>query len=68
MWRGEDGRANRTKLEGETEEQSWERNKKFYIPQGVEQTPEDIADGVLYLAGAKHLTGQAIAVDGGTTL
>lgn len=68
MWRGEDGRANRTKLEGETEEQSWERNKKVYIPQGVEQTPEDIADGVLYLAGAKHLTGQALAVDGGTTL
>ncbi|MDM1072573.1 SDR family oxidoreductase [Empedobacter brevis] len=68
MWRGEDGMANRTKLEGETEEQSWERNKKFYIPQGVEQTPEDIAEGVLYLAGAKHVTGQALAVDGGTTL
>ena len=64
------------KTEGQTEP-NWKaklksnlgkKNKKFYIPQGVEQTPEDIADGVLYLAGAKHLTGQALAVDGGTTL
>ena len=38
------------------------------IPQGTDQSPEDIAEGVLYLAGAKHVTGQALAVDGGITM
>ncbi|QES87681.1 SDR family NAD(P)-dependent oxidoreductase [Rhizosphaericola mali] len=68
MWRGEGGIADRWKMEGETEEQSWERNKVNLIPQGVDQSPEDIAEAVLFIAGAKHITGQAIAVDGGMTM
>lgn len=68
MWRGEGGIADRWKREEETEEESWERNKKDLIPQGVDQNPEDIADAVLFIAGAKHVTGQAIAVDGGMTM
>lgn len=68
MWRGEGGVADRWKLEGETEEQSWERNKKALIPQGVDQSPQDIADAVIFIAQAKHITGQAIAIDGGMTM
>ncbi len=68
MWRGEGGIADRWKKPGETEEQSWERNKTTLIPQGVDQSAEDIAEGVLFLAGAKHVTGQALAVDGGMTM
>lgn len=68
MWRGKGGIADRWKKPGETEEQSWERNRDTLIPQGVDQSPEDIAEGVLYLASAKHVTGQALAVDGGITM
>jgi len=68
MWRGEGGIADRWKREGETEEQSWERNKKTLIPQGTDQTPEDIARAVIFISQARHLTGQAIAVDGGMTM
>jgi len=68
MWRGEGGVADRWKLEGETEEQSWERNKQSLIPQGVDQSPEDIADAVIFISQAKHITGQAIAIDGGMTM
>jgi len=68
MWRGEGGVADRWKLEGETEEQSWERNKKAIIPQGVDQTPEDIAEAVVFIARSPRITGQAIAVDGGITM
>lgn len=68
MWRGDGGIADRWKLEGETEEQSWERNKKTLIPQGVDQTPEDIAEAVVFISQQKHLTGQAIAIDGGMTM
>ncbi len=68
MWRGEGGVSDRWKLEGETEEQSWERNKTTLIPQGVDQTPEDIAEIIIFISQAKHITGQAIAVDGGMTM
>lgn len=68
MWRGEDGIADRWKQPGETEAQSWERNKKTLIPQGVDQSAEDIANAVLFIASAPHITGQAIAVDGGMTM
>jgi len=68
MWRGEGGIANRWKQHGETEAQSWERNKKTLIPQGVDQSAGDIADAVLFIASAPHITGQAIAVDGGMTM
>lgn len=68
MWRGEGGLADRWRLEGETEEQSWERNKSTLIPQGVDQSPEDIAEAVIFISQAKHMTGQAVAIDGGMTL
>ncbi|SFS45024.1 SDR family NAD(P)-dependent oxidoreductase [Sphingobacterium wenxiniae] len=68
MWRGEGGIADRWKQDDETESQSWERNKKTLIPQGVDQSAEDIADAVLFIASAPHITGQAIAVDGGMTM
>ena len=68
MWRGEGGIADRWKLEGETEEESWERNKKAIIPQGVDQTAEDIASAVVFVAKSPRVTGQAIAVDGGITM
>ena len=68
MWRGDGGIADRWKQAGETEAQSWERNKKTLIPQGVDQSAEDIADAVVFIASAPHITGQAIAVDGGMTM
>ncbi|TPQ20075.1 SDR family NAD(P)-dependent oxidoreductase [Streptomyces sporangiiformans] len=49
---------------GETQEECWERMRAL-IPQGDFQTPQDIADAVLYLASAPRVTGQAISVDGG---
>jgi meso-butanediol dehydrogenase / (S,S)-butanediol dehydrogenase / diacetyl reductase len=48
----------------ESLEESWQRYVDT-IPQGQAQTPEDIADLVLYLVKARHVTGQAINVDGG---
>ncbi|MGK5641705.1 SDR family NAD(P)-dependent oxidoreductase [Streptomyces sp. URMC 126] len=51
---------------GETEDECWERMRAM-VPQREFQTPEDIADLVLYLAAAPRVTGQAISVDGGMT-
>ncbi|CUR47508.1 SDR family NAD(P)-dependent oxidoreductase [Alloalcanivorax xenomutans] len=68
MWRGEDGLAGRWREEGESEEASWARHQKTLLPQGVAQTPEDMGQLAVYLACAEHVTGQAIAVDGGCTL
>ncbi|MFB6980793.1 SDR family oxidoreductase [Streptomyces scopuliridis] len=49
---------------GETREQCWERMRAL-IPQQEFQTPQDVAEAVLYLASARRVTGQAISVDGG---
>ncbi|WP_353112117.1 SDR family NAD(P)-dependent oxidoreductase [Salinisphaera dokdonensis] len=68
MWRGDDGLSGRWSEPGETEEQSWERHQKTLLPQGVAQTPADMGQLAVYLAGAEHVTGQAIAVDGGFSL
>ena len=38
------------------------------MPLGRGPSPEDIAEAVLYLAGAKSVTGVTIAVDGGQHL
>lgn len=53
---------------GETPEQTYARAIDRYIPQGVEQTEEDMADMAVFLANAPHVTGQAFNVDGGAAL
>jgi meso-butanediol dehydrogenase/(S,S)-butanediol dehydrogenase/diacetyl reductase len=68
MWYGDKGLAAKWKGEDETMEQSWQRNQEALIPQGVAQTPEDMGDLAVYIATAPHVTGQAVAVDGGMTL
>jgi meso-butanediol dehydrogenase/(S,S)-butanediol dehydrogenase/diacetyl reductase len=68
MWYGDKGLAAEWKGEDETMEQSWQRNQETLIPQGEAQTPEDMGDLAVYFATAPHVTGQAVAVDGGMTL
>lgn len=68
MWRGDQGLAGRWRDEGESEEQSWARHQKTLLPQGIAQTPQDMGQLAVYLASAEHVTGQAIAVDGGFSL
>lgn len=68
MWRGGEGLAEKWKEEAETEEQSWTRQVAAFIPQQEAQTPDDMGQLVVYLANAAHVTGQAIAVDGGFSL
>lgn len=68
MWRGKNGVAERWRRADETEEESWRRHQDTLLPQGEAQTPEDIGQMVVYLAGAPHVTGQALAVDGGFSL
>ncbi len=68
MWYGPTGLAEKWKGTGETMEESWKRHQESLIPQGEAQTPEDMGDLVVYLATSTHVTGQAIAVDGGMTL
>ncbi len=53
---------------GETPEQVYARAVDTYIPQGVEQTNDDMADMAVFLAAAPHVTGQSINVDGGAAL
>jgi len=65
MWRGEGGTAQAKQLPGETEEESWVRNQREELPQGVAQTVDDIAETVVFLARSPHITAQAISVDGG---
>lgn len=43
-------------------------NGRIKIPLGSFGAPEDIAECVSYLTGARHVTGQIITVDGGQTL
>ncbi|GAB2779320.1 SDR family NAD(P)-dependent oxidoreductase [Halomonas shantousis] len=68
MWRGDEGLAGRWRQDGESEAESWERHQKTLLPQGEAQTPEDMGQLAVYLASAAHVTGQAIAVDGGFSL
>jgi meso-butanediol dehydrogenase/(S,S)-butanediol dehydrogenase/diacetyl reductase len=68
MWYGPTGLAEKWKAPGETMDESWKRHQETLIPQGVAQTPEDIGDLAVYFATSPHVTGQAIAVDGGMTL
>jgi meso-butanediol dehydrogenase/(S,S)-butanediol dehydrogenase/diacetyl reductase len=68
MWRGDEGLSARWAQPGETEVQSWERHQSSLLPQGEAQTVEDMGQLAVYLACAPHVTGQAIAVDGGFSL
>ena len=68
MWRGENGLSERWKQDGESEEQSWARHQETLLPQGEAQTPEDMGQLAVYLAGAPHVTGQTVAVDGGFSI
>jgi meso-butanediol dehydrogenase/(S,S)-butanediol dehydrogenase/diacetyl reductase len=68
MWRGDTGLSGRWAQDGESEEQSWERHQSALLPQGEAQTPEDMGQLAVFLASAPHVTGQAMAVDGGFSL
>lgn len=68
MWRGETGLSGLWANPGESEEDSWARHQQIFLPQGVAQTPEDMGQMVVYMAVAEHVTGQALAVDGGFSL
>jgi pteridine reductase len=52
--------------EGTTEEERARRVKR--IPLGREGSAEDVAQAVVYLAGAPYVTGQILAVDGGRSV
>lgn len=65
MW---DYLADLWKNPGETIEESWQRNLNTIIPQGRDQTPEDMGALAVYFATADNVTGQAANVDGGTEL
>jgi meso-butanediol dehydrogenase/(S,S)-butanediol dehydrogenase/diacetyl reductase len=67
MWYGPNGLAEKWKNPGETMEESWKRHQDILIPQGEAQTPEDMGDLAVYFATSKHVTAQAINVDGGLT-
>lgn len=68
MWYGTTGLAEKWKGTGETMEESWKRHQASLIPQGEAQTPEDMGDLAVYFATSSHVTGQAVAVDGGMTV
>ena len=65
MWHGDGGLTRALNSEGESLEETWQRTLAAMVPQGVAQTPEDLADLVVYFANAPHVTGRAWAVDGG---
>ena len=53
---------------GETPEEAYENHIATTIPQGQAQTAEDMAEGVLYLITAPHVTGIALSIDGGASM
>lgn len=53
---------------GETPEEAFKNFCTEHIPQGVPQTADDIAEAVLYLITAPHVTGVALSIDGGHTM
>jgi meso-butanediol dehydrogenase / (S,S)-butanediol dehydrogenase / diacetyl reductase len=53
---------------GETPEEAFTNYIATTIPQGVAQTTEDIAEGILYLISAPHVTGIALSIDGGVSM
>ncbi|MGI6453624.1 MAG: SDR family NAD(P)-dependent oxidoreductase [Syntrophomonadaceae bacterium] len=55
---------------GVTAEEVWQSFALDKIPQGVDQTPEDIGFAAAFLVSdrARHITGQTLNVDGGAVL
>lgn len=49
---------------GETREQCWQRMVAM-VPQKAAQSPRQVAESVVFLAGATSITGQVLGVDGG---
>jgi meso-butanediol dehydrogenase/(S,S)-butanediol dehydrogenase/diacetyl reductase len=68
MWMGSGMLADAWKQPGESIEESYKRTLGEIIPQGVDQTPEDMGALAVYFATSDHVTGQAHNVDGGTEL
>lgn len=54
-----------TKQPSETLEQSYQRSVAGFIPQGRDQTAEDMGALALYFATNPNVTGQSVNVDGG---
>jgi len=52
-------------LPGETDEESYKRCVSSMIPQGIDQTAEDMAAAVLFFIDNPHVTGQTVNIDGG---
>ncbi|MDY6821431.1 MAG: SDR family NAD(P)-dependent oxidoreductase [Deferribacterota bacterium] len=65
MW---DLLAKKFSIEGESIQESFNRNVKTMIPQKVAQTPQDMAKAVIFLLESEHITGQAMAVSGGAAI
>lgn len=53
---------------GKTPQEAYDNFCQASIPQGVPQTGEDMAEGILYLLTAPHVTGIALSIDGGVTM
>lgn len=53
---------------GDTLEEAFINYCQEHIPQGVPQTAEDVAEGILYLITAPHVTGVALSIDGGCSM
>ena len=68
MWMGPGMLAETWKRPGETIEESYNRIVKRMIPQGRDQTVEDMGALAVYFAINDNVTGQAFNVDGGYEL
>jgi NAD(P)-dependent dehydrogenase (short-subunit alcohol dehydrogenase family) len=72
MWKriGEEIRTVDPAYAGLTPRQLFERRVQEWVPMRREQTPEDIAHAVVFLASeaARNITGQALMVDGGIVM
>ena len=70
MANGGDPKSRRKDVSEEEREALWQDSVKSLIPLGRAQKPEDIAYAAVFIASdlAREITGQVIAIDGGTTM
>ena len=70
MASGGDPKSRREDVSEEEREALWQDSVKSLIPLGRAQKPEDIAYAAVFIASdlAREITGQVIAIDGGTTM